>query len=51
MPDIKAVYYDSMVWTISKDGFSLINNNDNSNRLLVGDSIDVALQRINVDAV
>lgn len=43
------VYYNPRGWTISKDGFSLMNNNDNGTRLLVGDSIEVKLEKINVE--
>lgn len=42
------VYYNSREWTISKDRFSIINNN-NGFRLLVGDSVSVTLERVNVD--
>jgi len=42
------VYYNTKKWTISKDSFSLINN-DNGERLLVGDYLDVVLEKVNVE--
>ena len=43
------VYYDTKNYSISKDGFCLINNS-NKEMLIVGDSLDVHLRKINVDA-
>ena len=42
------VYYNPKKWTISKDGFSIISNS-NGEKILVGDSIDVVLEKINIE--
>ncbi len=41
------VYYSFKEWTVSKDGFSLINNHTGE-KLLVGDSFDVILRNIDL---
>lgn len=43
------IYYSSKDWTISKDGFSLINNL-NGERLLIGDEINVSLRMVDFDS-
>lgn len=42
------VYYSSKDYTVSKDGFSLINNKTGET-FLVGDTIDVILKEVNVE--
>lgn len=42
------VYYNTKKWTISKDNFSIISN-CNGERLLVGDYLNVVLEKVNVE--
>ena len=43
------IYYGTKDWTISKDGFSLISNHTGE-KLLVGDSLNVALRNVDLDS-
>ena len=41
------VYYNNNIWHLSKDGYSLTNDNDE--KLLVGDFINVHLRKVNIE--